>query len=170
MNRTVVYWFVTGTGTKSKTPLLGSSVRFPPPTNSGVFIYPKGRQNVAKRGKGTSNVSGKSTFDKFHVIEFSDRARAEFTVWSKSADLDFSSVVIKLCESGWKVSLSFSEHYDCYFGSLTCKQPGEDYFEHTFAVRHVDFNKLIGLLQYVVESLLADSKFRIPSRSDTANW
>jgi len=161
---------MTGTGTKSETSLLASSVRFPPPTNSEVFIYPKGRQNVVKRGKGTSNVSGRSAFDKFHVIEFSDRARIEFTDWFAGTDIDFSSLVIKLCEQGWKVSLSFSEHYNCYFGSLTNKRPGDDYFDHTFAVRHVDFNKLIGLLQYVVETMLVDGQFRVPDRSSAYDW
>lgn len=161
---------MTGTGTRSETPLLGSSVRFPPPTNSGVSIYSKERQNVAKRGKGASNVPGKSAFDKFHVIEFSDRARVEFANWFAGTDIDLSPLVIKLCEQGWKISLSYSEHYDCYFGSLTNKRPGDDYFDHTFAVRHVDFDKLVGLLQYVIETMLVDGQFRIPDRSSAYDW
>lgn len=161
---------MTGTGTKSKTSLLGSSVWFPPPTSSEVFIYSKERQNVARRSKGPATGPGRSAFDKFHVIEFSDRARVEFTEWYAGADIDLSALVVKLCESGWKVSLSFSEHYNCYFGSLTNKRLGDDYYEHTFAVRHVDLDKLTGLLQYVAEKMLADGQFRLPDRSSAYDW
>jgi len=125
---------------------------------------------VAKRSAGVSNRRGSSFSDKFHVLEFNDRERAEFGNWVVGKDTDLQSLLIKLSECGWKVSFSYSEHYHCYFGSLTDKRPDSEYFEHTFSIRHGDFDKLTRLLEYAHTTLLVDGQFRIISRTDDANW
>jgi len=125
---------------------------------------------VAKRSTRVSNGRGSSPLDKFHNIDFNDRERIEFGEWFKGRVPDLSSFIVKLSECGWKISFSFSEHYHCYFGSLTDKRPDSEYFEHTFSVRHGDFDKLTGLLGYAHEKMLVDGNFRIPTAFADNNW
>jgi len=69
-----------------------------------------------------------------------------------------------------KVSFSYSEHYNCYFMSVTGKATGTIYDGYTVSLRHSDFHRLYGVLEYVVGVYLADGRLPIPADAAIGAW
>lgn len=67
--------------------------------------------------------------------------------------------LLELLESGWKVSLSYSEAYDGYIASATCRDKDSDYYQRVFLISHVDGCKAIRLIAYVLHTMLPRGDF-----------
>jgi hypothetical protein len=104
------------------------------------------------------------------VIDFRPDERIEFEQWRGATNFDLAGTVPKLCEQNWKVSFSFSEHFSCYFGSITGKGRSDDYEAVTFTTRHADFDKLLSLLVYVTDVMLADGRLSQAGNDNPYDW
>lgn len=106
----------------------------------------------------------------FVLVDFDAIERGEYLSWAEGRSFDFSDVISQLCESGWKLSVSYSVYYACYYGSLTGKETGTKYDRYTLAVRHTDVNRLFGLLLFVGGVLCEDNRVNLPDSSNKFSW
>lgn len=125
---------------------------------------------MGRNGRRSTGKSNKSTFGNFVTVDFDDRQRAEINDWLGARTIDFYEVFPKILESGCKVSFSYSEHYGCYFGTITVKPDGAVSEGHSYGLRHADLHKLFGILVYVLETYLSGGDGAIPVGTGNNSW
>lgn len=125
---------------------------------------------MAKRNGRVQSDNPPNTSKGFLVVEFDHNERSEYTEWAKHHPTLLSDLVTDVCDGGWKLSISYSERYGCYFGSVTDKTAGTQYNGYTLSVKHVDPDKLCSLLRFLVGVLCADNRVSLPRGSDDISW
>ena len=78
--------------------------------------------------------------------------------------------LLELCESKWKISLSYSEAYDGYIASATCRDKDSPYFQRVFLISHVDGCKAIRLIAYVLHTMLPRGDFSGGNALKASTW
>jgi hypothetical protein len=137
-----------------------------------IILFPQttGDLNVARNSKSRRTPNDREFSGKFVVIDLRPDERIEFEQWRGTKSFDVAGTLPKLCEQSWKVSFSFSDHYSCYYGSVTGKGRNDDYEAVTFTTRHTDFSKLLALLVYVTDIMLADGRLSQTGNDNPYDW
>lgn len=108
--------------------------------------------------------------DKLINLEFNDVEQKRFIEWVDGRDIDGLSKIPEHIEDGWKISFSYSSHFDCYFCSITDKEVGSSVEGKTVIVRHRSFEKLTQLMVYVIDELIEQSHHELAPQKDNLDW
>lgn len=126
---------------------------------------------MSKRSRSKSGRNNE-TFrtDKFVTLDFSDSQKAEISDWIESMPGEQVADVETMVGSGWKISISWSDWFDCYYVSGTCKQEDSEYFDKTYSLKHMDLAKGLLVLQYVILIWAETGKLEDKPAGDAYNW
>jgi len=103
-------------------------------------------------------------------LDFSTNESIEMDEWLRLRGPEYQPDVVKVLDAGWKVSFSYSTHYRLYFLSLTGKSTDTVYDGYTISLKHPDFDRLYGVLEYVASIYLADNRLVIPPDRNGGGW
>jgi hypothetical protein len=106
----------------------------------------------------------------FHKLDFSTKDRDKITKWVESHPHDLWKAISTLTDGQCKISISYSQYYDCYYVSLTCKDEHSTYYDHTFAISHNDLRKAIGIIMYVFSELMPNKSPLLDGQSRDLDW
>lgn len=88
-----------------------------------------------KRNK--RSVSGKGNFNDFTFVEIrlAEADKDQFKAWAKNNTDDSLDLLSALVNSGYKLSVSWSDYNDCYTASLTGVEENGPNFQHVMTSR-----------------------------------
>ena len=78
--------------------------------------------------------------------------------------------LLELCESNWKISLSYSDAYGGFIGSATCRDKDSVYYKRVFLVSHVDGCKAVRAIAYVLHTMLPRGDFLGGDTLKASTW
>ena len=117
-----------------------------------------------------STNKGKFTFGdtKFAAIKLDENTKAEFNAWYKDANNGQPEQLGELCVMGWKFSISWDNHNDCFISSLTQRDESDRNYNVCVTSRSDDLTEAIYMGVYKI-SVMFDGK-KIPTELPKDNW
>lgn len=125
---------------------------------------------MAKRSSTKSGAGNGDWRSRQVVVDFNDKLRAEYLDWAGLHPSISWGDFVRVCDGGWKISFSFSEFYNCYYGSCTGRTEDTGYNGYTVSIRHADFDKLASILYFTIAVLCADGRIEIAAQSNAYDW
>ena len=103
-------------------------------------------------------------------VSFQDRDISSEYFQADQSILEPIERMFELQESGWKFSYSWSQAYDGYIASATCRDKDSDYYQRVFLVSHVDGSKAIRAIAYVLHTMLPRGDFEGSNALRASTW
>lgn len=125
---------------------------------------------MVKRSKSSRDSREARSAGSLVLVDLTVVERDECNHWIKEHASDLSGFANRVCDAGWKLSVSYSDHYGCYFGSITGKTTGTKYDGSTLSIRHPDCDKLLQVLQFVALVLCPDNRVILPEEFAGDDW
>jgi len=106
----------------------------------------------------------------FIKLVFSDDQKQRCNDWLAVNEPTFEAMAVKLTDKNWKISFSYSDYYDCYFASATCKDESSPYHNLVFSLQHAQLVKAFGVLVFAVLVMAENEEIIVPTSSNPFDW
>lgn len=103
----------------------------------------------------------------FKPIFLDDAAKYECNEWLRGREITLDDLLEVIEEIG-KVSISWSDRFQCYFCSVTTREDYEDLPYTCVSVRHSDLQKVVGVAMFVFKVMIGGG--RVIKPMDTNDW
>ena len=122
-----------------------------------------------ERAAGPKKLKDKPSFS-MTWVQFTEKdIHAEYFTQTSTLDEPLERM-FESAESGWKYSISYSESYNGYVASATCRDKDSIYENRVFLISHVDGSKAIKAIAYIIHTMLPRGDFLNGNALQASNW
>ena len=120
-----------------------------------------------RKNGGSNGAASQPTFVQIH---FNDQERLEANLWIENNTLSEIDCLLQVIDEGGKVSMSFSEYYDCYFGTITVRNGDAKKPAISYSFRHNDYTKIVKLVAFVWLHFVNNPLWAVEEEGKDLDW
>lgn len=123
-----------------------------------------------KPGSKGRKPNGSSWKDRLHLIDFSRDEEDEIKEWYSKNTVPWQTMYEELLDSGCSVKATPPSRQDDYWVSITVKDSGSDWYEHTFTIRYPDFISAMTIAYYFFTVHLVEGRYQTERGGGSRDW